>query len=118
MQLWHERLVYQNKRHVKCVISRYGVHLTGDKSCDGCALVKAHRGLFRNRPDPSKEPGAVTSSDICRPMETNFFGRHRYFALFKGDYKEVKFQVLRFNNSSKLLSRETMKVVRENGIEV
>ncbi|KAF2896828.1 hypothetical protein ILUMI_09346 [Ignelater luminosus] len=73
MQLWHEKLGHQNKCHVKCVVSHYGVHLTGNEFCDGCALAKAHSDPFHSRPDPPKEPGAVTSADICKPMETTTF---------------------------------------------
>ncbi|KAF2886085.1 hypothetical protein ILUMI_20088 [Ignelater luminosus] len=55
LQLWHERLGHQNKRHVKNTMSRYEVNLSGNEYCDGCVLGKAHRGPFRSRPDPPKD---------------------------------------------------------------
>ncbi|KAF2886546.1 hypothetical protein ILUMI_19628 [Ignelater luminosus] len=80
-----ERLGHQNKRHVKNIMNRYGVNLTGNEYCDGCVSGKAHRSPFRSRPDPPKKAEAVISADICRPMETTSLGRNRYFALFKND---------------------------------
>ncbi|KAF2879891.1 hypothetical protein ILUMI_26286, partial [Ignelater luminosus] len=75
------------KRHVKYMMIRYEVNLTGDEYCDRYVLGKVHRCPFRSRPDPPKEPGAVISGDICGPMESTFLGRKRYFALFKDAYR-------------------------------
>ncbi|KAF2895139.1 hypothetical protein ILUMI_11032 [Ignelater luminosus] len=120
LQLWHERLGHQNKLHVKNVMSRYGISLTVDEYCDGCVLGKAHGGPFCSRPDPPKHPGAVISADICGPMETTSLGGNCYFALFNDDYtkqKGIQVKILRCDNGSEFVLRETMKVARENGVE-
>ncbi|KAF2891629.1 hypothetical protein ILUMI_14544 [Ignelater luminosus] len=125
LQLWHEQL---------------------DEYCDECVLGKAHRGIFRSRPDPLKEPGAVMSADICELMKTTSLGGNRYFALFEDDcskyrrifflthkneladrlkiflseakQKGIQVKILRCENTSEFVSRETMKVARENGVRV
>lgn len=47
IQMYHERLGHQNKRHVKSVIKR---ELDIDtKLCEGCVYGKAHRHQFGTR---------------------------------------------------------------------
>jgi len=44
LQVWHERLGHQNKRHVMKVLKQHGTNVKANKEfCDGCALGKAHR---------------------------------------------------------------------------
>ena len=44
LQVWHERLRHQNKRHVMKVLKQHGTNVKANKEfCDGCALGKAHR---------------------------------------------------------------------------
>jgi DUF1365 family protein len=43
LQVWHERLGHQNKRHVMKVLKQHSINVEEDKVvCDGCALGKAH----------------------------------------------------------------------------
>jgi len=50
LQVWHERLGHQNKRHVMKVLKQHGINLEANKEfCDGCALGKAHRQNFGTR---------------------------------------------------------------------
>jgi hypothetical protein len=50
LQVWHERLGHQNKRHVVKVLKQHGMNVeVNAEFCDGCALGKAHRRSFRTR---------------------------------------------------------------------
>jgi len=50
LQVWHERLGHQNKRHVMKVLKQHGINVEANKEfCDGCALRKANRQSFGNR---------------------------------------------------------------------
>ncbi|KAF8776783.1 Retrovirus-related Pol polyprotein like [Argiope bruennichi] len=53
LQLWHESLGQQNKRHVRKLLTDMGIsvsHAATSEFCDGCALGKAHRKPFKSRP--------------------------------------------------------------------
>jgi hypothetical protein len=47
LQIWHEHLGHQNKRHVMKVLKQHSINVEAGKAfCDGCALGKAHRQSF------------------------------------------------------------------------
>jgi hypothetical protein len=50
LQVWHERLGHQNKRHVIKVLKQHGINVEANREfCDGCALIKAHRQSLLTR---------------------------------------------------------------------
>jgi len=56
LQVWHELLGYQNKRHVVKVLKQHGINVEANKEyCDGCALGEANRQSFRNSEKPTKQ---------------------------------------------------------------
>lgn len=90
-QLYHERLVHQNKRHVrKFVKQELGIELPQDEStCESCILGKSHRLKFGTRPRASR-PGELVHSDVCGPFP-NSFTNLRYFVLFKDDFTGYRY---------------------------
>jgi transposase InsO family protein len=91
LQLYHERLAHQNKRHVKSVLKRelnMDVSLDSER-CEGCIFGKAHRLRFGTRARATK-PGEVIHADVCGPFCYSF-SKYRYFVLFKDDYSGFRF---------------------------
>uniref|UniRef100_A0ABD2WMS0 Integrase catalytic domain-containing protein n=1 Tax=Trichogramma kaykai TaxID=54128 RepID=A0ABD2WMS0_9HYME len=86
MQIWHERLAHQNKRHVKQFLNVCGIKTFDDEIyCDGCAYGKQHRLPFGNR-ERAEKPREIIHSDLCGPMSTESIGKSKYFATFKDDF--------------------------------
>jgi hypothetical protein len=58
LQVWHERLGHQNKRHVMKVLKQHGINVEANEEfCDSCALGKAHRQSFGTRTSRSSIVG-------------------------------------------------------------
>lgn len=91
LQLYHERLGHQNKRHVKKVIEReLNIKVSVDSEiCEGCAYGKAHKLKFGTR-ERATVPGEVIHADVCGPFEKSFSG-YRYYVLFKDDFTRYRF---------------------------
>ncbi|KRX38508.1 hypothetical protein T05_7600, partial [Trichinella murrelli] len=50
LQLWHERLCHQNKRHVQQVLNNHGIKVYAQEEfCTGCVYGKHHRESFHSR---------------------------------------------------------------------
>jgi hypothetical protein len=79
LQLYHERLGHQNKRHVKNVVLReMGIKLELNQNvCEGCQYGKAHRLKFGTR-DRATKPAHLIHSDVCGPFEASN-SNYRYF---------------------------------------
>lgn len=91
LQLWHERLCHQNKRHVQQFLKQRGISATAEEEfCDGCMLGKQHRGSFRSRANRPVAPGEQISADVCGPMQEVSPGGARYFLCFKDDYTKFR----------------------------
>ena len=87
LQLWHERLGHQNKRHVKNFLEKKRINVTIDNEfCDGCAYGKHHRLPFGERTERATEPRELIHSDVCGQMNVESLGKSRYFVTFKDDY--------------------------------
>lgn len=87
LQLWHERLGHQNKRHIKAFLKNRGVDVTIDNEfCDGCAYGKHHRLHFGERIERATVPRELIHSDVCGPMNVESIGKSRYYVVFKDDY--------------------------------
>lgn len=69
LQVFHERLAHQNKRHIKEVLKRMNIDVTGedDNFCDGCVLGKTHRLSFGNHPSQSENVGELIHADVKGP---------------------------------------------------
>lgn len=90
MQLYHERLAHQDKRHTKEVIEReLGIKLKADPSvCEGCVYGKAHK-LKHGTRKRATVPGEVIHADVCGPFEKSFSG-YKYYVLFKDDFSRFR----------------------------
>ena len=89
LQLYHERMGHQNKRHVKSVLKRELDVDVDRELCEGCVYGKAHRRQFGTRVRATK-PGEVIHTDVCGPFCYSF-SNYRYFVLFKDDYSGFRF---------------------------
>lgn len=91
LQLYHERLGHQNKRHIKTFLSHeLGIHVDLDSElCEGCIYGKAHRRRFGTR-ERAKAQGELMHSDVCGPFVNSMSG-YRYFVIFKDDYSKFRY---------------------------
>lgn len=85
-QLYHERLVHQNKRHVRAFVKReLGIELPKDDTLyESCIFGKSHRHQFGTRPR-AIQAGELVHCDVCGPFP-NSITNLRYFVLFRDDY--------------------------------
>lgn len=89
LQGWHERLGHQDKRHIRNVLSRFGIAVKCSDTasfCDGCVLGKSHRKPFRSRDERPVTVGEVIHADVNGPMSVNSINGFRYYVVFKDDY--------------------------------
>lgn len=87
LQLWHERLCHQNKRHVKSFLGNIGINLVVDNDfCEGCAYGKMHKLTFHERMERATEVREVIHTDVCGPMQIESLGKKRYSLIFKDEY--------------------------------
>lgn len=92
LQVYHERLAHQNKRHVKQLIEQeFGLKVEDNKSdlCEGCLYGKAHKQKFGTR-IRATQPGELIHADICGPF-TYSIQKFRYFLMFKDDFTHYRF---------------------------
>ena len=93
LQLYHERLGHQNKRHVKQVIQReLGIQFNFDVNseiCQGCIYGKAHRLKFGTRQRATR-PGELIHTDVCGPFVYSI-SKYRYFIIFKDDFTRFRY---------------------------
>lgn len=91
LQLWHERMGHQNKRHVQNFLKHRGIELKLDSEfCDACMYGKMHRLSFGSRQDRPTCPGQLIHADVCGPMPEKSLGGNRYFVVFKDDYSKYR----------------------------
>lgn len=93
LQVWHERMGHQNKRHVRKFLQQFGVSFKSSDTetfCDGCALGKAHRKPFYPRTERSHVVGETINCDVNGPMSVSSLNGERYFVLFKDDYSKFR----------------------------
>lgn len=91
LQLWHERLGHQNKRHVAKFLKQQGIHVQAEKDfCEGCVFGKQHRLSFRSRKERPNTPGELIHADVCGPMEVESLGGARYFVVFRDDFSRIR----------------------------
>lgn len=91
IQVWHERLCHQNKKHVSEVLSKHGIQVNAkEEFCDGCMFGKQHRKSFGSRSNRPTKPGELIHADVCGPMEEKSVGGSRYFVSFKDDFSKFR----------------------------
>lgn len=128
LQLWHERLGHQSKRHVKAFLKDRGIDVTEDNEfCDGCAFGKHHRLPFKTRTERAEQPREIIHTDVCGKMNLDSVGKSRYYVLFKDDYSayravyfiknksDVKEKIKTFCNEIKTRFGSHVKELRSDG---
>lgn len=91
VQLWHERLCHQNKKHVQNFLKSRGVDVEiTEEFCDGCMFGKQHRASFTLRSNRANKPGELIHADLCGPMQENSVGGAKFFICFKDDYSKFR----------------------------
>lgn len=111
LQLFHERLGHQNKRHVKTLLDReFNVKVEMDSElCEGCVYGKAHRLPFGTREKATK-PGERIHTDVCGPFQESMSG-FRYFVLFKDGW--TKFRAIYFIKEKSEVAEKLAQFVAE-----
>lgn len=73
LQLYHERFVHQNKKHVKNIIEKeLGIKVRLDSDlCTGCIYGKTHRQAFGTR-ERAEVPAEIIHADVCGPFPPSF----------------------------------------------
>ena len=91
IQLYHERMGHQNKRHVSEVIEReFGIKAPViHDTCEGCMYGKSHKRKFGTRKNATAA-GQLIHADVCGPIEVSSARGYRYFVLFKDDYSKYR----------------------------
>lgn len=99
LQLYHERMGHQDKKHVKRLIKKeLGIETPNSgELCEGCIFGKAHRQPFGVREKATK-PGERIHSDVCGPFPSSISG-YRYFVLFKDEYTRYRYVYFLKNKS-------------------
>lgn len=92
LQLWHERLCHQNKRHVQSFLKKQGIHVSVDSDfCDGCAYRKSYRLKFDERVIRATKPQEIIHSDLCGPMQVESLGKKKYSLMFKDEFSGYRY---------------------------
>lgn len=105
LQVWHEKLGHQNKRHVSQFLKLNGIDVKDDQAfCEACIEGKQKRGQFISRSQRSKEPGAVINADLCGKMECPSLGNAQYFVCFTCDYS--RFRIVYFLKNKSEVSQK------------
>ena len=92
LQLYHERMGHQNKRHVKDVMQEeFDIKVNvNNETCEACMYGKAHRLKFGTR-ERATAPGELIHADVCGPFEMPSAKGYRYFVLFKDDFTRYRY---------------------------
>ena len=92
LQVHHERLVHQNKNHVRKMLERWNTPISAEEFdfCDGCALGKTHRLPYRSRRDRANAVGELINTDVNGAMQTVSLGGAKFFVMFKDDYSRYR----------------------------
>lgn len=132
--LWHQRMGHLNfqslnKLSENAADLKLGVPANNVK-CITCQEGKQTRLPFKTQGSQSKDLLELIHSDVCGPMETQSFGKARYFVTFLDDYSKKIFVYVMHNKSEvlekftefkKLVENQlnrTIKILRsDNGLE-
>lgn len=91
LQVWHERLGHQNKRHVVKILNNHGIEVQqDDEFCGSCVEGKQHREPFKSRQQRSSVPGEVIHADVGVSLGQESIAGARYFVCFTCDYSRFR----------------------------
>jgi len=115
LQLYHERMGHQNKRHIKDVVQEeFDIEVdVNNKMCEACMYGKAHRLKFSTR-ERATTPGELIHADVCGPFEMPSAKGYRYFVLFKDDFTRYRYVFFLKDKSEVASKLEQMLVETQN----
>lgn len=92
LQVMHERMVHQNKKHCIEFLKRQGISLSNVNSefCVGCVYGKAHKKSFHSRVVRPTKPAEQINADVVGPMEEVSVGGSRFMLVLKDDYTKFR----------------------------
>ncbi|KAF2897953.1 hypothetical protein ILUMI_08222, partial [Ignelater luminosus] len=90
VQLWHERLCHQNKRHVTKILKKYEIEVQEEEEfCENCVYGKQHRNSFNERKNRPQNVGELIYGDVCGPMQKDSVGGAKYFLCLKEAIQDI-----------------------------
>jgi hypothetical protein len=103
LQLWHERLCHQNKKHVVKFLKQKVIEIQRDEEfCEGCVYGKQHRASFKPRKiDPKKPENKFMQMCVDRCNKSHSLRGAKYFVCFKDDFSKYR-QVFFLKNKSEV----------------
>ncbi|KFD66793.1 LOW QUALITY PROTEIN: hypothetical protein M514_20937, partial [Trichuris suis] len=118
LQLYHERLGHQNKRHVQSVLQKYGIAVTAGENevCEGCAYGKQTRKSFSIREERPTVAGGLINADVCGPMSVTSLGGARYFLALPSE-TEVAGNLKQFLAEAETAGHRVSALRADNGSE-
>ena len=92
LQMYHERLAHQDKKHVQNLLRTLNIPVVHDENdfCEGCAMGKTHRLPYHSRRDRAAAVGEVFHADTNGPMRTTSLGGARFFVCLKDDFSRYR----------------------------
>jgi hypothetical protein len=88
LQVWHERLGHQDKRHVRKLLEGMEINMSmaeTEISCDGCVLGRAFWKPFTPRSERPKFVGELINADDNGLMSVWSLQVAKYYVCFKDD---------------------------------
>ncbi|KAK2578112.1 hypothetical protein KPH14_009890 [Odynerus spinipes] len=121
LQLWHERLCHQNKRHVKMFLRQIDQEVSdaGD-FCNGCAYGKQTRRSFYDRTERTTKILEVIHTDVCGPMQQEPLEVLEKFKMFCIEIKNqfgVDIKEIHSDGGKEYLNKNVQQFLSERGIK-
>ena len=104
LQLGHERLGHQDKRHMRKVLERMEINMSMAETGGLCdVLGKGHRKPFTPRSDRSHIVDEQIHADVKGPMSLKSLRGAKYCVCFKDDY--IKYRRVFFTKEKNKVSK-------------
>ena len=111
IELWHQRYDYLGYDNLKLLKDREMVNVMDDikkninRNCEGCAIGKQHRVLFRKKlKNTSIRLLELIHRDFCTPIDLILVGGSKYFVNFVDDFLRYV-MVYMMKQKSKVLNK-------------
>jgi len=116
LQLYHEKMGHQNKRHIKDLIQEeFDIKVdVSNETCEACMYGKAHKLKFGTR-ERATTPGELIHADVCGPFEVPSDKGYRYFVLFKDDFSRYRY-IFFLKDKSEVASKLEQMLAETNTI--
>jgi len=116
LQLYHERMGHQNKRHIKDLIQEeFDIKVdVNNETCEACMYGKAHKLKFGTR-ERATTPEELIHADVCGPFEVPSAKGYRYFMLFKDDFSRYRY-IFFLKDKSEVASKLEQMLAETNTI--